>query len=133
MGYKPFFENFAAKKAAYFDRYLDSHGLHNSGFFYYPPLGYREWHTNAEDSNGWALYYIEVDRPARSWLYYVTKDRKTIRRVPDENGYYNLFRLNNTEPYFWHAVYSESAHRFSIGFMINETYAADIISRTSIS
>ncbi len=130
MCYRPFMENFSAKKVDYFDRWLESHGLHNSGFFYYPPRGYREWHTNAADTGqGWALYYVQVDRANGSWFHYVAPDRETIRKMPDQDGYYNLFQIQAQEPLFWHAVYSESAHRFSIGFMINDSYAEDIIQR----
>lgn len=32
------------------------------GNFYYPPGGYREWHTNQYDAHGWRLYLVHTRR-----------------------------------------------------------------------
>ena len=36
------------------------------GWFWYPPKGFREWHTNMYDPSGWRLYIVHVDQKNKS-------------------------------------------------------------------
>ncbi len=123
--------------SAFLGRYFEEHSMNNTGYFYYPPLGYREWHTNENNPIGWRLYYVHVDREDSSWLHYVPRvdeslsARLDVRRVPDRDGYYNLFEITK-EPPFWHGVYSDKAHRFSVGLFIQPDFAQELLRRVCI-
>ncbi len=118
----------------YFD---DFDGMNNTGFFYYPPGAYREWHTNENDLIGYRLYYVQVDKPDASWLYYLmpgssSLDPTTIRKVSDKTDHYNLFKITK-DPVLWHAVYSKEAHRFSVGLNVRQSFIETLLERLANS
>lgn len=43
-------------------------------------------------------------------------DRKSVWRIPDQDGYVTLFRL----PKIWHCIVSEEVHRYSLGFAFSD-------------
>ncbi|MEM7407745.1 MAG: hypothetical protein AAF458_20815 [Pseudomonadota bacterium] len=94
-----------------------------SGYFYYPPGGFKEWHTDYEDppeepEKRWRVYMIKTTKDNKSWFqYFDTKNR--IRKIMDRNGYLNVFHLTETPP-LWHAVYSNT-HRWCIGIKFEES------------
>ena len=92
-----------------------------SGFFYYPPGGFKEWHTDFEDpqidaaTRHWRIYMLRTTKDAKSWFQYVDAKGR-IRKVIDRNGYLNLFSLTESPP-LWHSVYSNT-HRWSVGIKL---------------
>lgn len=103
-------------------------GIRISGNFYYPPGGFREWHTNKDDEPGWRVYYVRVTEPNKSWFNYVDPITNTMYSVVDRDGYFNLFDLNSEDGLLWHSVYSDT-HRFSLGLHITDEMAQTMISR----
>lgn len=113
-------------------KYKLSHGEYVrdiKGLFYYPPGGFREWHTNMLDDTSWRLYYIHTTEDDKSWFRYVPAGSNKTVLVPDRTGYYNMFRLRGRKnELLWHSVYSDT-NRFSVGFKITPSFAAQIIGR----
>jgi len=99
------------------------------GLFYYPPGGFREWHTNIHDDTSWRLYYIHATEDGESWFRYVPVGSNKTVLVPDRSGYFNMFRLRKKKSdMMWHSVYSDT-HRFSVGFKITSMFAYDVVKR----
>lgn len=106
-----------------------------SGFFYYPPGGFKEWHTDFEDpqpdsDKHWRVYLLNTTRDGKSWFQYLDRTGR-IRKVPDRNGYLNLFSLTESPP-LWHAVYSNT-HRWSVGIKLATEVIEALIERRSIA
>lgn len=48
-------------------------------------------------------------------------DGPNVWRIPDQNGYVSLFRLQHVEPYRWHCiVVSDDVHRYSMGMSLDD-------------
>lgn len=121
--------------------------MKNSGNFYYPPSGFREWHTNQCQYNnqkryeygtqepvfdsttdcrglnfthGWRGYLINAPEDGKSWMSVVDKNG-LFRTLMDKSGYVSLFYLPGEGKNCWHTIASET-HRWSIGFRIEEEY-----------
>lgn len=106
-------------------------GFELSGFFYYPPGGFREMHTNRYNTISWRLYYVKTLNESESSFNYINPDNKEkfeLIKVPDKNNYFNLFKVKENQN-LWHSVFSGETHRFSIGFRISEEYATSLLSR----
>lgn len=103
-----------------------------SGFFYYPPGGFKEWHTDFEDpqvdaaERHWRIYMLRTAKDARSWFQYVDA-RGKVRKVMDRSGYLNVFSLTETPP-LWHSVYSRT-HRWSVGIKLKPSIIEALINR----
>ena len=121
--------------------------MKNSGNFYYPPAGFREWHTNQCQYNnvasyeygsehpvfdstsdcrgqnfttGWRGYLIYAPEDEKSWMSIMDKDQN-FHTLMDKSGYVSLFYLPGEGENCWHTIVSET-HRWSIGFRIEEEY-----------
>lgn len=81
------------------------------GVFYYPPGGYRVWHSNRIDPPGLRFYIIGGNGGAFHYL-----DNGAVKTVKDVNGSINIFRVSQTDP-FYHSVTSEG-DRWSLGFLV---------------
>jgi len=47
--------------------------------------------------------------------------RPNVWRIPDQDGYVNLFRLQTTEPYRWHCIVADdTVHRYSLGLSLSD-------------
>jgi|GEM_PF-5152326 len=111
-------------------------GIEVTGSFYYPPGGYREWHTNADKHAGWRMYYVRVSEEQKSWFHYVNPTTDELVKVPDKDDYFHLFYLADlqqvkagTRPeYFWHNVVSHT-HRRSFGLRVSEEMVHTIMDR----
>jgi len=106
-----------------------------SGFFYYPPGGYKEWHTDYEDptpdpEKRWRIYMLRTTKDNKSWFQYYGEEKK-VRKIMDRNGYMNIFTLPEDPP-LWHAVYSNT-HRWSIGIKLDEDIIESLIEHRRIS
>jgi len=115
---------------------LQEKGLRVTGSFYYPPGGYREWHTNANNPSCWTMYYVRVLEEQKSWFHYVNPTTNQLVQVPDRDGYFHLFSLADYDEvkagirpeFFWHNVVSET-HRRSLGLRISEEVLREIMGR----
>lgn len=111
-------------------RWYEKTGVRVSGFFYYPPNGFREWHTNIHTKPGWRLYYVRLPHGGDSYFTYKSPKNGELYKVKDRDGYFNLFNLDTqSELPLWHNVYCDTAHRFSLGIHISDEMARKIIDR----
>lgn len=115
---------------------LEKKGVRVTGSFYYPPGGYREWHTNANNRSCWTMYYVRVTEERKSWFHYVNPTSNKLVQVPDRDGYFHLFYLADFDQvkagirpeFFWHNVVSQT-HRRSLGLKISEDLLCEIMER----
>ncbi len=96
------------------------------GDFYYPPGGFRTWHTNRHDVPGWRMYVVDVDRPDASWFRYLHRERGELVTVWDRPSTVNFFHIDPERP-FWHCIGSGSAHRWSKGFVVPEEVVMELV------
>jgi hypothetical protein len=100
-----------------------------SGYFWYPPKGFRAWHTNRRNTRGWRMYIVYTYNEGKSGMSYKDYNTGKLHTVTDRNGYVNLFHINTNEPHeplFWHSVFSDT-HRFSLGLNITDEFAHELL------
>ena len=99
---------------------LEDIGCDARGNFYYPPGGFREWHTNRINKPGYRIYFIACTENGKSYFNYIIPKTNKVVNVPDKNEYANIFAVTDSvEKALWHSIYSDT-HRFSLGFNITE-------------
>jgi hypothetical protein len=95
----------------------------NTGFFYYPPGGFKEWHTNRNSGHvpNWRIYLIFLTSPdTESYFSYINPKTKKFHRMRDKHMHFNVFYLNNNpNRLLWHSVKCIKGGRISIGLNIN--------------
>ena len=89
------------------------------GIFWYPPKGFREWHSNhpynrKTDIPGWRIYLVDVEEEGKSSFNFLDRNG-TFTRCLDRKLHANIFYLPK-EKFFWHSVVSHT-DRFSCGFV----------------
>jgi len=94
------------------------------GYFYYPPSGCREWHTNQYDALGWRGYFVHAKTEGKSSLN-IMDPQTGFQSFPDKNRTLRLFKVTRNPP-LWHSVVS-STDRFSLGFRLSEACAQALI------
>lgn len=87
------------------------------GAFYYPPGGFRTWHTNRYDVPGWRMYLVDVDQSARSYFRFVRPSDGRLVTVWDQPGTVNFFRIDPAAP-LWHCIGNVGTRRWSKGFVV---------------
>ena len=105
---------------------LGDHFIEIRGWFWYPPKGFREWHTNMFDPPGWRSYMVHVDKNDSSWFLIRNPITGNIEKINDKDGNVNFFKLNNYENLIWHTIYSET-NRFSLGLYLTENYINQVV------
>jgi cbb3-type cytochrome oxidase subunit 3 len=95
------------------------------GIFYYPPGGYREWHSNRYDPPGTRLYLIGKGDGESAFYYH---HKYTVHKVMDNDGTVNIFKVSDTVP-FYHSVQSDTADRWSLGFLVEDEKAVERLLR----
>lgn len=86
------------------------------GSTYMPPQGCFEPHTNRDHHSGWRMYFHYLPKGGNSYFNYVHPHDGTLRQLKDENERFNIFRLRaQPNPLLWHGIWSDDAHRFSLG------------------
>ena len=88
-----------------------------SGHFYYPAGGFMSWHTNSDKPEK-HLYITYVDNPKKSFFRSFVND-EIITDYDLDTLNIRVFDIVDTEPYYWHCVYSE-CNRYSFGFRLFE-------------
>lgn len=99
------------------DRLSDSRGS-----TYMPPGGFMEYHSNQNHYGGWRLYmhYLpqRENSELSSWFVYRHPFDGSYRKIEDQNGAGNLFRIRKPpKKLLWHGIYADT-HRFSWGLWI---------------
>lgn len=88
------------------------------GNFYYPPGGFREWHSNRTHGAGYRMYFVACDKDHKSGLNYIDPLTNKVKTHFDKNNYANIFYVTDSkENAFFHSVFSDT-NRFSLGFNI---------------
>jgi hypothetical protein len=99
---------------------------HQRGNFYYPPQGYREWHTNQFDVHGWRLYVVHTVPDGCAQFNYVDPQTGEVKTCIDSSGCLRLFKVGSGDQKLWHSIVSEG-DRWSLGYVINEETANTLI------
>ena len=86
------------------------------GVFYYPPGGFREWHSNKYDPPGYRLYLVRS--MGDSTFQYINQNKEMVR-VPDGELVLNIFKVGTGDNTLYHNVVSNT-DRWSIGFLCDE-------------
>jgi hypothetical protein len=98
---------------------LHNIGLEPRGNFYYPPGGFREWHSNRTHGKGFRMYFIACEKDGKSGLNYLDNRDNKVKTLFDKNEHANIFYVNdNKDEAFFHSIFSDT-DRFSLGFNIN--------------
>ena len=91
------------------------------GNFFYPPSGFREWHTNYRNP-GLRAYCVFCDESFSSSFNYRNSLNQTTVIVQDKSDYCNVFEVpepSDLASYLWHSVTSQT-WRISMGFRVVE-------------
>ncbi len=100
------------------------------GDYWYPPGGFRDWHTNKFDKSGWRLYIVDVDLPARSYFRIKNPATGEIQTLWDQPGTLNFFLIDPNR-LLWHCIGAQRANRWSKGFVIPDTWLDSVAGRLS--
>jgi len=101
-----------------------------TGSFWYPPNGYRTWHTN-QDTPGWRMYLIDFDcsEPdlevdGKSFFRYMCPYSYKLTTLLDRPKLARFFKVDNNEnKLFWHCIVNATkANRWSFGFKIPDDW-----------
>ena len=113
---------------------------HYKGSFWYPPGGFREWHTNQNNVTGWRFYLISLkDHPEipnntnypNSFLSLMRGDE--IIRCPDSNYILRLFHLRDDKNDLnFHSVSSINQDRYSIGYQPSDKFVDYLIENANV-
>lgn len=130
LKHAPLWDHLQSQKKEIQRRY----GVELSGCFYYPPGGFREWHSNARHDQGWRMYYCQVSEPGKSSFQYLDPTNGQVQRLMDRDDHFNLFYVTGAEEvargrrpdYFWHSVQSQT-HRASLGMRVSEAWVERLI------
>jgi hypothetical protein len=95
---------------------------HMQGHFYYPPGGYRTWHSNRYDRHGWRMYLIDVTQSHQSFFRLKVPSSGEILTHWDEPGMANFFLIDPGR-IMWHCIASET-DRWSRGFAVPDDWMA---------
>ncbi|MEV0660450.1 Nif11-like leader peptide family natural product precursor [Actinomadura luteofluorescens] len=107
-----------------------------SGNLWYPPSGYRLWHTN-EDQPGWRMYLIDFDGEFpdpdhTSFFRYQhpeTDELVTLRERPRLARFFKVEQ--DPDRLFWHCIVNPTPrHRWSFGCHVPDTWLGAIAGRS---
>lgn len=95
------------------------------GNFMYPPRGFREWHTNVQNPHGWRAYMVHATG-GTSHFHYQHPVTHKVHSLPDKHCTLRMFYISD-DPVLWHSVTSDDAHRYSLGFILDEPAAQNLL------
>lgn len=106
--------------------------LRFSGSMWYPPFGYRLWHTN-ETQPGWRMYLIDFDedipeRDNTSFFRYMNPHTKEIVTLRDRPKLMRFFKIEQRKDrLFWHCIVNGAArNRWSFGFAVPDSWLSKL-------
>jgi hypothetical protein len=104
-----------------------------SGSMWYPPFGYRLWHTN-ETQPGWRMYLIDFDEPAGdpagiSFFRYMNPQSKEIVTLEERPKLVRFFKVEQEkDKLFWHCIVNATTrNRWSFGFVVPENWTDKLL------
>lgn len=100
----------------YYIRHIIGGNIHIRGIFYYPPGGFREWHSNKYDPPGYRLYLVHSLGDSK--FQYIDKNKEMIS-IPDGDIVLNIFKVGTGDDTLYHNVVSNT-DRWSIGFLCDD-------------
>lgn len=106
----------------------DSAQRNMRGFYWYPPYGFTEWHTDSRQVEGWRLYIVKLLTPGESGFALYDSASGKAYHLRDQEGLVNMFKVEPQQP-LWHAVFSSNTQRFTVGIAVSDTYAELILKR----
>ena len=60
-------------------------------------------------------------------------DKPNVWRVPDQNGYVTLFRLEVDEPYRWHCIVADdTVNRYSMGMALSDESVEELLEHIGV-
>jgi hypothetical protein len=89
----------------------------DAGDFYYPPNGFRSWHTNKYDLESWFAFFVDVDQPKKSFFKFIDPETNELITHWDEPKTINIFKIKKLD-LFWHCIGTTEGNRWSQGFTI---------------
>jgi len=101
------------------------------GFFYYPPQGWREWHTN-RNVPGWRMYLTLNQVAQGSYFSYKDFRNGTVVHLAEDIAVVRLFKVPRPAgglqagPFLWHAIHSEKG-RWSFGINLDGRTAQRVV------
>jgi len=101
------------------------------GFFYYPPGGWREWHTNW-NTPGWRMYLVRNAANRGSDFFYTDFRTGEVVRRQEPIAVVRLFQIPRGGGWFrggpllWHSIRSHTG-RWSFGVNLNAATAEHVI------
>lgn len=103
-----------------------------SGSLWYPPKGYRLWHTN-EEQPGWRMYIIDFDSPeselvGECFFRYMNPTTKELVTLKDKPKLVRFFKIEKErDDLFWHCIVNNTqANRWSFGFLVPDNWMNQI-------
>ncbi len=83
----------------------------------YPKGGYRYWHTNKYNANGWVMFLVHTQGTEQSFFRYIHPDTKELVTCYDTPACVNFFHLNANN-LLWHCIAADETNRWSQGFFV---------------
>jgi len=91
---------------------------HAVGHLFYPKGGYRMWHTNKYDMDGWLMFLVHVDVLNQSFIRYIHPETKEVITHWDTAPFsVNFFHINFNDP-LWHCIAADGTNRWCQGFLV---------------
>jgi hypothetical protein len=104
-----------------------------SGSLWYPPRGYRGWHTN-ETQPGWRMYLIdfdgsEADIAGKSFFRYMNPQTSELVTLYERPRLMRCFKIEDEkDKLLWHCIVNDSAFsRWSFGFMLKDSWMKTLL------
>jgi hypothetical protein len=104
-----------------------------SGSMWYPPNGYRAWHTN-ETQPGWRMYLIDFDATGteiagKSFFRYMNPQTGDLVTLSERPMLMRFFKIEQEDDkLLWHCIVNNSGfNRWSFGFMVAESWMEKLL------
>lgn len=104
-----------------------------SGSMWYPPNGYRAWHTN-ETQPGWRMYVIDFDGSAQeiagqSFFRYMHPETRELITLRERPKLIRFFKIEQeADKLLWHCIVNASTcSRWSFGFMVSDAWMSRLL------
>ena len=115
---------------------LNNKKISISGSFYYPPGGFKEWHTNRYSYNvpDWRFYFIYLTDPnTESYFCYKNPLTGKFHKMRDKHMTFNMFYLNDDqERLLWHSVKCIKGGRVSFGLKLSPYDIPGLVERMNL-
>lgn len=134
----PGYDDYLAAKTRVIGALEDVFGdeIRFSGSMWYPPSGYRLWHTN-KDQPGWRMYLIDfdddfTDPEQTSFFRYRHPESGELVTLKERPRLVRFFKIEQDPArLFWHCIVNPTQrHRWSFGFVVPDAWLDAITARS---